>query len=687
MNRNELPEQRQLAAIMFTDMAGYSALTQRNEALALKLLADHQELLRSLFPRFRGHEVKTMGDAFLVEFASALDAAECAVAIQTALMERNQRVAAEERIELRIGLHVGDVVHKESDVFGDGVNIAARIEPIARPGCICVSEDVARQIRNKMNLPLLPIGRRDLKNIDLPIKIYRVVLPWEERRRSVGERLGSIPQSIRYGLTVGAGLVLLSILFLLWPREPGETVPLSRTRVAVLPFLNISAATQDEYFADGMTEEMISTLSKISGLSVIARTSVTKYKGGQLNVEQIGSELLVGTLLEGSVRKALDKARITVNLIDVVSQKQLWSMDYDREIKDVFMVQSDIARRVAEALEVQLLASERSQIDKPGTGNTEAYRVFLLGRYYLNQRTPEAVQEAAELFRKGIALDPHYALAYASLAECYALIASGFGNVPRLEIGPRAKETALKAIELDPMLAEGHAALAYVLFRIDWNWEAAEKEFQQALALQPSYARAHETYGLFLALIGRMDDALHHMQRAMELDPNSPGVSTGLGRIFEFRREYDRAVEQLQATIGKYPSYAEAHFALGMTYAEMERFGPSIEALRSAVELSGGRPVILSNLGAAFALAGEKKEAENILDQLRQESKHGYVPPSLFARIYYNLGDKDRGFRLWEQALEERDAFMVYIGTQAYSSNLHRDPRFAELVKKMNFPQ
>lgn len=672
---------------MFTDMVGYSALTQRNESLALKVLVDHQQLLRSFFPRFHGHEIKTIGDAFLVEFTSALDATRCAIEIQTALAERNKRVKDEERLELRIGLHVGDVVSRENDVFGDGVNIAARIEPIARPGGICVSEDVARQIQNKIDLPLVRIGRRDLKNIDLPVQLFRVVLPWDQDRLTLAERVASLPGSFRYGATVGTALLLAALLYLLLPRNTGDETPLSTTRVAVLPFLNISADTQDEYFADGMTEEMISTLSKISGLSVIARTSVVRYKGGQLNVGQIGNELMVGTILEGSVRKALDKARITVNMIDVVSQNQLWSMDYDREIKDVFMVQSDIAQRVAQALRVQLLASERSRIEKQGTNNTEAYRSFLLGRYYFNQRTPEAVQEAAELFQGSIGLDPQYALAYASLAECYALIASGFGNVPRLEIGPRARETAFKAIEVDSMLAEGHAALAYVLFRIDWNWGGAEKEFKQALALQPSYARAHETYGLFLALIGRSDEALHHMQRALELDPNSPGVSTGLGRILEFRREYDRAVEQLQATIGKHPSYAEAHFALGMTYAEMERFGPSIEALRRAVELSGGRPVILSNLGAVYAMAGEKKEAENILHQLQRESKRGYVAPSIFASIYYNLGDRDRGFRLWEQAMEEHDAFMVYIGTQAHSWNLDRDPRFAELVKKMNFPQ
>ena len=687
MSASEPMEQRKLAAIMFTDMVGYSALTQRNEMLALKLLADHQQLLRALFPRFHGHEIKTIGDAFLVEFPSALDATRCAVEIQTTLLKRNKEIPNEERVELRIGLHVGDVVYKENDVFGDGVNIAARIEPVARPGCICVSEDVARQIQNKIDLPLVKIGKRDLKNIDLPINIYRVVLPGEHSRPTFGERWGSIPQSIRYGLMVAAGLSLVALLTLLGPWRVGDDIAPSKTRVAVLPFLNISAAAQDEYFADGMTEEMISTLSKISGLSVIARTSVTKYKGARMNVEQIGSELMVGTVLEGSVRKAMDKARITVNLIDVISQKQLWSMDYDREIKDVFMVQSDIARRVAEALRVQLLAHESSQIDKPGTSNTEAYRAFLLGRYYLNQRTPEAVQEAAELFQRSVALDPQYALAYASLAECYALIASGFGNVPRLEIGPRAKEAALKAVALDSMLAEGHAALAYVLFRIDWNWEAAEKEFRQALTLQPSYARAHETYGLFLALIGRMDEALHHMQRALELDPNSPGVRTGLGRVLEFRGEHDKAVQQLLATIGKYPTYAEAHFALGMTYSDQDRLHEAIETLRRAAELSGGRPVILANLAAAYALIGKRKEAEEILHQLQEQSERGYVAPSILAMIHYNLGDEEQGLRLWEKALEERDAFMVYIRTEPYNKNLHRNPRFEDLLKKMNFPQ
>jgi adenylate cyclase len=307
---------------MFTDMAGYTALGQENEHASLELLEGHRQLLRPLFSKHAGREIKTMGDAFLVEFHSALEATLCAIDIQSTVHSRN--LERGEKLQVRVGIHVGDVVHQGNDVLGDAVNIASRIEPLAMPGGICLSEQVHDQIRNKVPYQLIKIQAGPLKNVRERFDVYKVVLPWD--RSDAG----------------------------------AETSPrLDRRRVAVLPFVNISPDPADEYFADGMTEELISTMSRIRGLSVIARASVMGYKGGQKKISDVAKELEVGTVLEGSIRKAGNRLRITVQLIDSQTSDHRWAESYDRELRDVFAVQSEISKTVAEALEVQFMTEDR----------------------------------------------------------------------------------------------------------------------------------------------------------------------------------------------------------------------------------------------------------------------------------------------------------------------------------------
>ncbi len=679
----EQPEQRKLAAIMFTDMVGYSALTQRSESRALRLLEEHNQLLRPIFAKFGGKEIKTIGDAFLVEFSSALDAARCSMEIQKILFERNARIASDEHIQVRIGLHVGDIVYKGNDVFGDGVNIAARIEPLANPGGVCLSEDVARQIQNKIELPLFEFGRRELKNIELPVKIYAIMLPWESSQLHFSNRLSALVaggrmRRVGYALAVS---IIIAAYFLLKPQASSDQF--SKNRVAVLPFVNISADTHDEYFADGMTEEMIASLSKISGLSVIARTSVTKYKGATLNVAQIGNELMVGTILEGSVRKAMEKARITVNLIDAATQKQLWSMDYDREIKDVFAIQSEIAERVTEAMKVQLLASEKAQIGQSGTNNMQAYELLLVGRSYFNQRTPESVQKSLELFQQAIKQDPAFAAAYSSLADSYSLLAVGYGSLSVLEALPKAKEAALKAIALNENLAEAHASLAYVLFRLAWDWKGAEKEFKRAIELQPSYARAHETYALYLAMQKRLDEALFEMKRASELDPLSPSVGTGLSRVLQFRGELDEAIMQCKKTIDRHPEYAEAHFALAMILSQKGHFDESLVEFKRASELSGKRPIILAVQAYLYKKMGKKAESRQVLDELLMRAKATYIPHVVLGEAYIAVGEIDRAFESFDKAYQERDPILQYFKIDGLYDELKTDPRYKTLLTKI----
>lgn len=295
---------------MFTDIAGYTALSQKNEALALKLLKEHRKVIRPFITKHKGKEIKTIGDAFLVEFASALDAIRCAYEIQQSLHEKNESRVPEKQIAVRIGIHLGDVVHDEKDVYGDAVNVASRIEPLAEAGGISLSEQVYHQIRNKFEFPLVSLGRKNLKNVELPVEVYKIVLPWMNEER--------------------------------------EEVNYDKRRIAVLPFANISPDPNDEYLADGLTEELITRLAKMSGLKTIARTSVLPYKNKEMSIEDIARELKVGTIVEGSVRRAGDKLRLTVQLIDSQSSEHLWAETYDRDLKNVFEIQSDIAECVSD---------------------------------------------------------------------------------------------------------------------------------------------------------------------------------------------------------------------------------------------------------------------------------------------------------------------------------------------------
>lgn len=670
---------------MFTDMVGYSALTQRDEALALQLLEEHRRIVRPLLGQHGGREIKTIGDAFLVEFSSSLAGAACAIAIQQALHDYNVTAAPDRRILLRIGLHAGDVVHQESDVLGDGVNIAARIEPLADAGGICVSEDVARQIQNKVAYPVVRLGTGDLKNISMPIGIYRVVLPWSRAQSPLGGRIGFFLRRKTVRRVLGAGLVALALVAVALfrrPAPPAAAAPLNR--LAVLPLANIGGDDEDEHFADGMTEELISSLTTIRELNVIARTSVAKFKGTRLDIAEIGQALTVGSVLEGTVQVAGEEARINVSLVEVATQRTLWTQKYTGMIKNVFTVQSAIAASVTEALKVQLLSGERELLERRGAGNSEAYRQYLLGRSHFNQRTGDEVLNAIDCFTVSSEQDPTFALAQAGLAEAYTLAGSaGYGTLARAEANDRARAAAHRAIKLDDKLAEAHAALAYVKFRIDWDWAGAEAEFIRALDLKPGYARAHESYALFLAIQRRFDEATAEMQRAWQLDPLSASVNNGLGRILHFQRKYDEALAQFRKTLEVEPGYAEAHFSIGMTLLAQHRYDDALAALQTAIDKSGRRPVIVAMLGLAQGLAGRKDEARRTYAEMLEMARTSPVSPYHLALISFGLGENDRGYELLQKAYEERDGLLIYVAIDPVSEPYSHDPRFTGIMQKI----
>jgi adenylate cyclase len=676
---------RRLAAIMFTDMVGYSALSQKNEKLALRLLEEHRNILRPFFSKHGGREIETAGDLFFVEFDSAVEGAECAVEIQTALFERNKTALPDEQILLRIGLHIGDVVYVEKHVHGDGVNIAARIEPLAKPGGICLSEDVARQIRNKINYPLISIGKHTLKNISTSIEIFNIQLPWikelqvEKKKHVSPNKMLVFLSALAVISLVGFSLVYFKDTY------PATDLSKLRLRLAVLPLDNISANEKDEYFADGMTEELISSLSKITDLRVIARSSIMKYKGLEKDISTIGEELMVGTVLAGTVRQMGNKARISVQLIDVSTQEHIWTMEYDRNLQDIFVIQSEIAQNVASKLKIILASSEKKQLDKNYTENTEAFQEYLLGKHFLNSRTPTSVQTAVEHLEKSVSLDQNFALAYASLSYCYTLIsAAGYGNSSADMATKKAKDAVARALELDETLAEAHAALGYLKFRIDWDWDEADKEFRRAIELKPGYVAAHEWYALFLGIHRRFDESLKEIQIAHELDPLSLSVNTGMGRIYHFRGETDKAIAQFKKTIEIDPRYAEAIFGLGMTYFKIKDYKKAEVELLKAIELSNRRPVMVGVLGAVYANQGRKKESDNLLWEL-QTPPFTYDKKHSTCAILMSSGRIDEALMIIDQLVEIKHGVLVYLNAERSFYGDEAEAKLDPIRKRMGF--
>jgi len=680
-------EHRKLAAIMFTDMVGYSALTQRNEALALTLLRAQQQLLRPIFAQHGGREVKSTGDGFLVEFASALHAVRCALEIQKEMVQRNSSEALERRMEIRIGLHLGDVETRDGDVFGDGVNIAARIEPLADAGGICISGAVFDQVRNKIEEPLERLRLPELKNITAPVDVYRVILPWTH---GAPKRTGSRPAAWRRGVRAAMIGALVGVVAALgwWlttrapqTARPSPSAPPSKKSVAVLPFVNMSSDKENEYFSDGITEDLITALSKVSGLHVAARTSSFAFKGKNDDIRTIGAQLHVGAILEGSVAKAGNQVRITAQLINVEDGYHLWSDSYDRDLQDIFAVRSQVAQTVAKALQITLGADERRSIEQKPTENVEAYQLYLKGRYYVNRYSEDGLKKGLAYLQQAIALDPGYALAYQGLAYYYSVVNDWFA-APK-DAMPKMRAAAEKALQIDPTLSEPHSFLAFVDWYYEWNWPAAEEEYKRALALDPNSVVAHQFYGISLSSLPRAGEGIAEARKAVEIDPLSPEANTLLGLGFYYAHRYTDAIAQFRATLETEPNYSIAHLWLGNAYVQNGEWERGLAELRRAQELDPHNPDVMSGLGHAYAVAGDRDAAQRVIEELHQQSQEKYVSPYYFALIHAALGDLDQAFTLLDRAYDDRGFYIASLKVEPMLDPLRADPRFAALLKKV----
>lgn len=677
---------------MFTDMVGFSALAQRNEALALELLEEHRRIVRDILPKHGGREVKTTGDGFLIEFPSALAAVQAAVAIQQAFHEREQTALLERRVRLRIGIHVGDVVLRAGDIHGDGVNIAARLEPLAPSGGICVSNAVYEQVRNKLEQAFASLGPAELKNIELPMAVHRVVLPWESAFQPSLRRQRSGPVILA---VVALALLAGGSWWLLHPSRPappGPGLPATNAlptsvatdtkAIAVLPFANTSADKGDDSLSDGLTDELINTLQKVKGLRVQGRTSSFFFKGKNESLQKMGEQLGVKFLLEGSVSKAVNELRITADLIAVADGFQLWSTNYDRKMSDIFAIRSDVAQQVAAALKVQLGVEETENIAKKPTENLEAYDLYLRGRGFWNERTATDLQRAIDCFQQATEKDPKFALAYAGLAACYVLLPE-YASVPMRDALPKARAAAVRALELDSQLAEAHAVLG-VMKEFEWDWPGAEQAYRQAISLNPNYPTAHHWYGLLLSEQGRFEEASAELRTAKALDPLSAVIKSTGGEVFYRQKRFDEALTVARETIELDPHFAFAHELSGWVYLAQGKFPEAIAEFEKLRTLVGASPYGLGDLGHAYARAGRTNDAQKVLGRLLEIQQQGYDKQMDIAFVYLGLDDKDQTFLWLERSAENRDKDMRTLKVEPLWTELCADPRYAALLKKFD---
>jgi eukaryotic-like serine/threonine-protein kinase len=493
----------------------------------------------------------------------------------------------------------------------------------------------------------------------------------------------------RIGVVVGAAsiLVLGVSAFLVMPsvrtQNSASNPGISDKSIAVLPFENASKDPNAEYLSEGISEALINSLTELQRLRVTARSTAFQYRSKDVDPRRVGRELHVTAVLTGRVRQSQDDLSVQVDLVDAVTGAQLWGEEYHRKISDVIAVKQAIAQEVTAKLKLKLTGDEQRRLAKGDTTSTEAYRCYLRGRYFWNKRTPDGIKQAIAEFQHSIERDPHFALGYVGLADCYTGLTFYNFAAPH-ETMPKAKESAIKALSLDNTVAEAHASLAHVLMNYDWNWATAEKEFKRSIELKPEYATAHQWYAIhYLTATNRLEESIQEMRRALELEPVSLVMNTFMGATLYYAGRYDEAIQQCRRTVEMDPNFAVAHWHLGLVYEQKQVFDKAIDEFQKAITLSQGSPLMKAALGHAYAKAQKTDEANKILDELNELSKQAYVSPLEIAQIDVALGNNEKAFQLLEKAYADRSFHLVNLNVSPHFKELRTDQRFQDLVQRI----
>jgi adenylate cyclase len=621
---------RKLTTMFSADVAGYSRLMSEDEAATVRTITAYREVMSTLIQQHRGRVLDSPGDNILAEFGSVVDAVQCAVAVQKEFKARNAELPENRRMEFRIGINIGDVIEEEERIYGDGVNIAARLEGLADRGGICISRTAFDHIESKLPLGYEYLGDQTVKNIAKPVGAYRVLMEprvtvaetSEEKEAGLMRRPKAILAAI-VALLMVAGAVTIWHFFLRPSPPPAEVVSeqtpalelSDKPSIAVLPFDNISGDPDQEYFSDGITEEIITALSKVPRLLVIARNSSFTYKGKSVKVQEVGRELGVRYVLEGSVRKAGDRVRISAQLVEADRGNHLWAERYDRNLKDVFALQDEITMKILMALQVKLTEGEQARVFGKGTENHEAYVKVLQGREHIYRMNKEGIALARQSFEEAVALDPKFAVAYTHLAWTYLLeVLIGFSDSPGQSMA-RAFELAQKALALDESLGDAHALLGSI-YLVQRQWEKAVAEGERSVALNPNSADNIGILGMTLNNVGRPEEAVALLERAKRLNPIPPDwLLENLATAYRMTGRYEEAIAELNKVLHRNPDYAGAWLNLAAIYSSL---GQEEEARAAAAEVLRLEPRFsLEHFAQTLPLKNQATK-ERYIDNLRK---------------------------------------------------------------------
>jgi adenylate cyclase len=589
--------ERRLAAILAADVVGYSRLMEANEERTMGALRQHRrEFFDPTVVKHKGRIFKVMGDGFLVEFGSVIDAARCAVEIQRGMLERNAGVPEDRHIKFRIGINVGDLIVDGDDFYGDGVNMAARLEGLASPGGIACSAAARDQVGNKLDLEFLDQGEKTVKNIALPVHVYFI---------NMAEAVYSRPTQSTI--------------------ETPSQIKSDKPSIAVLPFSNMSNDPEQEFFSDGITEDIITDLSKVSGLFVLNRNTVFTYKGKSLNLEQVAKQLGVAYVVEGSVRKAGNRVRITAQLIEGSNGGHLWADRYDRDLTDIFAIQDEITKTIVEQLKVKLLPEEKKAIEQATTDNVEAYTYYLRGREYFYRQSKTYLALAKRMFAKAIELDPLYARAYAATADCDSFLFLSYDEKASLD---SILANSRKALEIDPYLAEAHASRGLAL-SVSQRYQEAEQEFERAIASSPNLFEAHYFYARTCYAQGKLEQAADHYERAAETKPDDYQSTILLMQVYhslkQQQKEIDtarRGVERAEQELVKNPENPRPAYLGANALAFLGEIERAKEWSARAQAIDPDDVLTQYNVACLHCYFGELEPALNLLERLLPRANH-----------------------------------------------------------------
>jgi adenylate cyclase len=678
--------ERRLAAILFTDIVDYTALMGRDETLGRRLRTRHEALVRKHVAHCQGQWIEEKGDESLSVFPSALQAVNCALAIQADLVD-------DVELRVRIGIHLGDVTLEGGRVYGDGVNVAARIYPLAAPGEIAISGPVYDSIKNQSAFEARSKGEHSLKNVAAPVSVWvvsgsPVTGPVDSRGTfEVGRGGPSI------AMLVAVALLVLGVIAFWYRAGPVEPTPIRS--LAVLPLDDLSSGETGGYLSFGMTEALIAELAKVGDLRIISRTSVTPYENTNLSMREIAAELGVDGIIEGSVQRAGDRVRVTAQLIDARSDSHLWAESYDRDMSDVLALQAELAHAIA--LEVKAEVAPAQPLGVGGTRpiSPDAYEAYLKGYYFQMKRTRADTLRALRYFEKVIELEPEHPLGYSGMADEYSCAPTHSWSIAESDLWPsvpremisRARDNAQKALELDSVSAAAHNSIALVRMFGDWDWPGAEAEFLKALKFGPGRAWGHSTYGLMLALQHRFDEALVEFEHAQALDPLRVEATMDLGSLHAWIGNNDEAFRYWQAAEEIDPSYVGLHQSVIIGFCGTKRHQEALSVLMGGNEKYPGDPLIMSELAYCHAASGNSSRARELLGQLDTLSEDMYVSPTSRAMIELGLGNRERALEELERAVREHDHLFLYLSVDRVWDPLRSDPRFEMLLDQVGLPR